>query len=106
MDVFVCDSDHEVGKIIKHRKPNPIGENIYLEVDGLTITRDEDKIIKAQRIFMHNHYKPGGVGARRVIDRLLGEQKSGSVHDSEATTDEQVTKNKHDVHSLPLPVQG
>ena len=52
------------------RPPNPIGEDVYLESDGVTVTRDEDKIIKVQRIFKNNYYKPGGKGALRVLKRL------------------------------------
>jgi hypothetical protein len=51
-------------------RPNPIGEDVYLGVDGVTVTRDEDKIIKVQRIFKNNYYKPGGKGALRVLKRL------------------------------------
>jgi hypothetical protein len=59
MDTFISESDSHLGKVLKYQKPNPIGEDVYLNPDG-TITRDEDKIIKAQRIFKHNYYKPGG----------------------------------------------
>lgn len=69
MDFFVSDPDTNLGKVLKYQKPNPIGEDMYLTRDG-TVTRDEDKIIKAQRIFIHNHYKPGGAGARKVLKRL------------------------------------
>jgi hypothetical protein len=43
----------------KRRKLNPLGEDVYLNPDG-TVTRDEDKIIAAQRIFIHNYYSPNG----------------------------------------------
>ena len=59
MDVFVCSKDHEDGKIVKYQRSNPIGEDVYLLPDG-TIVRDEDKIIKAQRIFTHNYYRAEG----------------------------------------------
>lgn len=59
MDVFVCSKDHEDGKIVKYQRSNPIGEDVYLLPDG-TIVRDEDKIIKAQRIFKHNYYRAEG----------------------------------------------
>ena len=68
MDKFVCDTDVESGKVLKYRKPNPVGEDIYLTADG-TITRDEDKIIRAQRIFLHNWYLPGGPGSRRALEK-------------------------------------
>jgi hypothetical protein len=48
-----------MGKILKYRKLNPVGEDVYLNPDG-TISKDEDKIIAAQRIFKHNYYKPDG----------------------------------------------
>lgn len=53
----------------KRQKINPIGENFYLHPDG-TVTSDEDKIIKAQRIFKHNWYKPGGPGAQRALKNI------------------------------------
>lgn len=70
MDVFQCEYDWQLGKILKYYKPNPTGEDVYLAADGVTVTRDEDKIIKAQRIFKHHHYKPEGAGARAALKRL------------------------------------
>jgi hypothetical protein len=61
--------DVSSGKILKYRKLNPTGENLYLHPDG-TITSDEAKIIAAQRIFKHNWYKPGGPGARRTLKNI------------------------------------
>jgi hypothetical protein len=49
-------------------KPNPIGEDVYLNPDG-TITKDEDKIIAAQRIFKHNYYKPDGKWAAKNLPK-------------------------------------
>lgn len=69
MDIFVCESDVKAGKVTKYLRPNPIGEDIHLLPDG-TIERDEDKIIRAQRIFLHNWYRPGGKGANKVIERM------------------------------------
>jgi len=69
-DPFVSEPDYEMGKVVKYQKPNPVGEDVYLCKDGVTIRRDEDKIIKLQQIFKHNYYKPGGRGAARVIRRL------------------------------------
>ena len=69
--MYQCEKDWELGKVLKYQKPNPVGEDVYLEPDG-SLTFDEDKIVKAQRIFLHHHYKPGGIGARRV----LGNQQS------------------------------
>ena len=65
MNIFLCDKDWEVGKVLKYRKLNPVGEDAYLMPDG-TVTLDETKIIKAQRIFLHNYYKPDGPWARNI----------------------------------------
>jgi hypothetical protein len=65
----MSDDDVSDGKVLKYRKLNPIGENFYLHPDG-TVTSDEDKIVKAQRIFKHNWYKPEGPGARRVLKNI------------------------------------
>ena len=59
MDIFVSSKDYDEGKVIKYQRSNPVGEDVYLLPDG-TIVRDEDKIIKAQRIFKHNYYRAGG----------------------------------------------
>lgn len=59
MDVFKSDTDVELGKVLKYYKPNPTGEDAYLKPDG-TVEFDEDKIIKAQRIFKHNYYRAEG----------------------------------------------
>ena len=72
-DVFISDRDYELGKVLKRLKPNPTGEDVHLDADGVTIHRDEDKIKKAQRIFKHNYYKPGGRGAAKVLKRLREE---------------------------------
>jgi hypothetical protein len=58
-DVFKCEVDWQVGKIIKYQRANPVGEDAYLMPDG-TVVFDEDKIVAAQRIFKHNYYKAGG----------------------------------------------
>ena len=73
VDVFISDRDYELGKVLKRPKRNPIGEDVYLDADGITIHRDEDKIKKVQRIFKHNYYKPGGRGATKVLKRLREE---------------------------------
>jgi hypothetical protein len=65
----MSDDDVSDGKVLKYRKLNPIGENFYLHPGGI-VTSDEDKIVKAQRIFKHNWYKPGGPGARRVLKNI------------------------------------
>jgi len=69
-DAFLSEPDYKMGKVLKYQKPNPIGEDLYLDPDGVTIHSDEVKIVRAQRIFKHNYYKPDGRGARRVIERL------------------------------------
>lgn len=68
MDTYKSAPDYEDGKVLKYLKPNPIGENIYLNPDG-TITWDEDKIVNVQRIFKHNYYKPGGKGSKKVLKK-------------------------------------
>lgn len=50
----VCDPT-----LLKKRRTNPLGEDVYLYIDG-SISRDEDKIVAAQRIWLHHAYKPGG----------------------------------------------
>jgi len=77
-DLFPSEPDYEMGKVVKYQKPNPIGEDVYLCKDGVTIHRDEDKIIKLQQIFKHNYYKPGGRGAARVIRCLEADVMSTS----------------------------
>lgn len=69
MDLFKSEKDWELGKVVKYYKPNPTGEDAHLKPDG-TIEFDEDKIIRAQQIFKHNYYKPGGPGARKIVSRL------------------------------------
>jgi hypothetical protein len=68
MDIFISTKDFDEGKVLKYQRANPIGEDIHLLPDG-TIERDEDKIIKAQRIFKHNWYKPGGPGHKRALEK-------------------------------------
>jgi hypothetical protein len=70
MDRFTSEKDWEVGKVLKYRKLNPVGEDAYLMPDG-TVTLDETKIIKAQRIFIHNYYKPGGPWARMTKTKYM-----------------------------------
>jgi hypothetical protein len=76
-DFFISESDQQLGKVLKYQKPNPIGEDIHLDADGVTIHKDEDKIIAAQRIFKHNYYKPDGRGASKILSRLLEANASG-----------------------------
>jgi len=53
---------------MKRQKFNPVGEDIYLRPDG-SVVRDEDKIIKIQRIFIDNYYKPDGNGAKKIFSK-------------------------------------
>jgi hypothetical protein len=69
MDKFTSSNDYDEGKVMKYRRINPIGENIYLCANG-AIARDEDKIINVQRIFKHNLYKPGGMGYMRALEKF------------------------------------
>ena len=68
MESFVSDDDYILGKVIKYRKLNPVGEDMYLLPDG-TIVSDEFKIVKAQRIFKHNYWRPDGPGAKKVLEK-------------------------------------
>jgi len=68
MDAFISAPDYEMGKVLKYQKPNPVGEDMHLMPDG-TVTKDEDLIVKAQRIFKHNWYRPDGKGARLVLEK-------------------------------------
>jgi len=43
----------------KKRRLNPVGENVYLLPDG-SIKREEDLIIKVQRIWRERAYAPPG----------------------------------------------
>ena len=70
-DVCITEPDYELGKVLKYFRPNPTGQDIYLDKDGLTLIKDEDKIIKVQRIFKHNYYKPGGKGAHKILGAYL-----------------------------------
>lgn len=68
VDSFKSCPDLELGKVVKRLKLNPIGEDIYLNPDG-SISRDEDKIIRAQQIFKHNYYKPDGKWAAKILKK-------------------------------------
>lgn len=67
-DCFCSPPDWQLGKEVKRAKLNPVGDDIYLNPDG-TITRDEDKIIRAQQIFKHNYYKPDGKWAVKTMTK-------------------------------------
>ena len=66
--MYQSETDTDEGKILKKHRPNPTGQDCHLGPDG-SVTRDEDKIIQAQRIFKHNYYKPGGKGYRLVLKK-------------------------------------
>lgn len=54
----------------KRRRLNPMGEDVYLAGDG-TVSRDEDKIIRAQQIFKENYYSPSGRWARLKSEKYV-----------------------------------
>lgn len=59
-------TDVENGKILKRRRFNPPGDNIYLREDHSLIV--EMDVIKAvQRNFREKHYRPGGVGCQKIL---------------------------------------
>jgi hypothetical protein len=66
--VFVSEKDFELGKIEKKRRLNPTGENVFLDADGWSITKDEDKIVAIQRLWKHEYYKPDGKGFLKAIE--------------------------------------
>ena len=68
LDYFYTEPDSEFGKIVKNRKLNPLGEDLYLRSDGI-IESDEVKIIQAQRIFKENYYKAGGPWDLKTRDK-------------------------------------
>jgi len=59
-------TEHPPGK---RPKRNPLGQDCYLGSDG-AVTRDEDKIIRAQRIWKEIAYAPGGVMYRYGFERF------------------------------------
>jgi predicted ATP-dependent Lon-type protease len=65
---FISEPDYDLGKVLKYRKRNPVGEDMYLLPDG-TIVSDESKIVKVQRIFKDNYYKPEGKGAQKALEK-------------------------------------
>ena len=66
-DVFVGEKDFELGKIEKKRRLNSTGENVFLQADGWSITKEEDKIVAVQRRWKHEYYKPDGKGFLKAI---------------------------------------
>jgi len=80
-DIFLSSKDYEEGKVLKYQRSNPIGEDAHLMPDG-TVVFDEDKIIKAQRIFKHNWYKPGGPWELKTREKYV----SGLSHPTNLET--------------------
>ena len=74
--VFVGEKDFELGKIEKKRRLNPTGENVFLQADGWSITKDEDKIVAIQRIWKHEYYKPGGKGFLKSLEAFKTREES------------------------------
>jgi hypothetical protein len=75
--MYNSDPDWQLGKVLKYYKPNPKGEDAYIMPDG-TVEFDEDKIVKAQRIFKHNYYKAGGPWDRKTREKYVsGASKVG-----------------------------
>ena len=65
----------------KRRRLNALGEACYLRPDG-SVTRDEDKIVAAQRIWRERVYSPPGVLLaergkmyRRILESFQMQQK-------------------------------
>ena len=81
-DVYKSETDVELGKILKYYKPNPTGEDAHLMPDG-TVLFDEAKIVRAQQIFKHNWYRPGGPGAVRTLEKY----RSCETHDPVGPTE-------------------
>ena len=53
---------------MKRQRCNPVGEDIHILPDG-SLDHDEHKIIKIQRIFKDNYYKPDGKGAKMILSK-------------------------------------
>jgi hypothetical protein len=59
--------EYDKGKEIKRRRINPIGTNMYLNSDG-SVSDELKCIMKCQRIFKHEYYKPDGTWAKKKSD--------------------------------------
>ena len=66
-DIYDADKDVEVGRVVKKRRLNSTGENVFLHPDK-SVEREEDKIIAAQRIWRHEYYKPDGKGFLKAFE--------------------------------------
>lgn len=56
---------YDEGKEVKRRRINPEGTNMYLNSDG-SVTDELECVIKCQRIFKHEYYKPGGTWEKKM----------------------------------------
>jgi hypothetical protein len=65
---YKSDFDSRQYQPMKRQRCNPVAEDIYLLPDG-SLVRDEDKIIKIQRIFIENYYNPDGKGAKMILSK-------------------------------------
>jgi hypothetical protein len=62
----------------KRRRINPMGEDCYLSGYGW-VNRDEDKIIKAQRIWKERAYSPpGGYMYKKTFKNFINNEKQKS----------------------------
>jgi hypothetical protein len=71
-------TDVENGKILKRRRFNPPGDNIYLRKDH-TLLAEVDVIKAVQRNFREKHYRPGGVGCQKILAKYPPPQPKPSV---------------------------
>jgi hypothetical protein len=90
--MYNSDPDWQLGKVLKYQRANPLGEDAYLMPDG-TVELDEDKIIKAQRIFKHNYYRAGGPWDIKTREKYV----SGLAHSNNLET----KSNEMPVPELP-----
>jgi len=68
VDFYKSDFDSRQCQPAKRQRFNPVGEDIHILPDG-SLAHDEHKIIKIQRIFKENYYKPDGKGAQKILSK-------------------------------------
>ena len=68
VDFYKSDFDSRQYQPMKRQRCNPVGEDIHILPDG-SLVNDEHKIIKIQRIFKDNYYKPDGKGAKMILSK-------------------------------------
>ena len=68
VDFYKSDFDSRQYQPMKRQRFNPVGEDIHILPDG-SLVNDEHKIIKIQRIFKDNYYKPEGKGAKMILSK-------------------------------------